>query len=516
MNYIIIYLNAESVIKNHEKIELLIADKNPLMVMCTETRTTTEIEDSEIKCKNYKAFRCDSVSRHTGGVIIYVHKNVKAKIISKKVYDKNLWVMTIQLIDTAINGLFTVLYHSPSTSDSSFIEYFENYLESVINYNKTNLIVGDFNINWNKTTSISENLKQIIDQASLVQIMTENTRTTKTASTLIDLVITNKTDITCNILKDHKVSDHETIEIRIPKSVRFPIAVKKEINDWSNYTKDNMIASLVTLEWTDFGSLQIDRKLQMLCENIEKAVRQIVQRKSININSCNKWFDNEIYEMKREKTQIYEAAKQTKSEADWTKYSEIRNKYNNLIKSKKSSYTKSQIIKSGNNQRQMWKNLKILVDNKTKQTSDIIYFDNDPCSDNKKIAQKFNNYFVNSIIEINHSIPALIDEYEKHGCLPYEEFKFKMVDVDTINKLIKKMKNKANKNEIINTQVIKDSLEVTAYFFSEIINESYKTSKIPDQWKISTISPIPKINDTSKATEYRQYNKYPTSPRKAD
>lgn len=45
---------------------------NPCILMCNETCLTNKINDFEVDLKNYKLERCDSHSRHMGGVAIYV------------------------------------------------------------------------------------------------------------------------------------------------------------------------------------------------------------------------------------------------------------------------------------------------------------------------------------------------------------------------------------------------------------------------------------------------------------
>lgn len=44
----------------------------PMMLCCSETRTTEDIHDGELTIQGYDYVRSDSDSRHTGGVIIYI------------------------------------------------------------------------------------------------------------------------------------------------------------------------------------------------------------------------------------------------------------------------------------------------------------------------------------------------------------------------------------------------------------------------------------------------------------
>ena len=73
---------------------------------------------------------------------------------------------------------------------NNFSEVFEEQLTNVVKTNKEIIILGDFNIDYNKTDN--RDFKSLLNIFGLNQVITEPTRTTKTSSTLIDLIITNR------------------------------------------------------------------------------------------------------------------------------------------------------------------------------------------------------------------------------------------------------------------------------------------------------------------------------------
>lgn len=101
---------------------------------------------------------------------------------------------------------------------------------------------------------------------------------------------------------------------------------------------------------------------------------------------------------------------------------------------------------------------------------------------------------INNIIYIPSNVPL---------------FKFKCVSVETLLSVVKTFKNKANKNDNITTQVLKDSMDYMGFFWTSIINNSLRTGFVPNAWKISNIIPIPKIKNTFKAEEFRPINVLP-------
>lgn len=83
--------------------------------MCSETCLTNEINDFEIDIENYKIERCDSHSRHTGGVVAYIKQSINYKVLLNKCYMNNLWCLVFEVKGCDLKGIYTVLYHSPST-----------------------------------------------------------------------------------------------------------------------------------------------------------------------------------------------------------------------------------------------------------------------------------------------------------------------------------------------------------------------------------------------------------------
>ena len=54
----------------------------------TGTHTTDMVEDAEIDLKNCQIIRCDSISAHTGGVILYIKENWEYEILKTMAIEK--------------------------------------------------------------------------------------------------------------------------------------------------------------------------------------------------------------------------------------------------------------------------------------------------------------------------------------------------------------------------------------------------------------------------------------------
>lgn len=156
----------------------------------------------------------------------------------------------------------------------------------------------------------------------------------------------------------------------------------------------------------------------------------------------------------------------------------------------------------------MWKYLNKLISNKQKNISDEIIFDDGPSINKRDISEKFNNFFVNSIVKINNDIP--IQYMPKMGENQIvHSFNFEQVNVECISEIVNELGKKVNKSELLNSNVWRDAFEYCGHFLTNIINHSLKSGVYPDEWKKSTVIPIPKIKNTNIANNFRPINTLP-------
>jgi len=84
-----------------------------------ECHITPEITEQELQVDGYYFLRCDSLSRHTGGIIMYVAKSIQANIICNKNIDNKIWFLGIKYRDFNKKVINIIgVYRSPSCSVS--------------------------------------------------------------------------------------------------------------------------------------------------------------------------------------------------------------------------------------------------------------------------------------------------------------------------------------------------------------------------------------------------------------
>lgn len=487
-------------------------EQKPMMIFCTESRLTDDIRKNEYEINGYNSVVCLSQSRYTGGVIIYIKNSLKFKEIANESIDKIIWCLSIELFDCSINGIYSVVYRSPAFNLNTSNEFLDSYIEKYHNLNKMCIIVGDMNIDLNMQNNYNNQLMELISKYDFKQIVDFNTRITNESETLIDYVITNRVErVTCKPIKHGRISDHETIEINISKT-HSEIITNKYVMSWSNYNKHTLVNNLRNCVWSNNETMNIERKVETLNDNIVASVTPMINYVMINSDSKpKKWFDNELKELKRNKIAKYNFWSLNKCDAQWNEYIDVRNLYNRQIKFKKNKCTQNQIVKAGKNQKLIWRCLNLLISDKNYKPSEEILFDEGPCSDPELICENFNEFFVESIISLNSNIPhsylhdTQVDDHNEMNI----QFKFRPTDVEEVTNTLRYLTKKMNKSEICNSRVWLDAAGYCGYFLADIINESMSTGHFPTAWKTSTVVPIPKIRNSRKAVDHRGINMLP-------
>lgn len=200
---------------NIHHIEILSKKLKPLMILCSESRVTNDICD-EIKIDGYNEIVCASKNRFTGGVVIYIQKQLKFKTVLMSSIDNTLWCLTIELLNCKWNGLYSCFYRANNTPDLIFNESFDEFLSNAVNQNKFCVCTGDLNLNMNENTAKVKRFTNLYNIYGLKYVSDFFTRITNDSQTKIDVVLANMNErVICNAMPNEKISDHETIRIEI-------------------------------------------------------------------------------------------------------------------------------------------------------------------------------------------------------------------------------------------------------------------------------------------------------------
>ena len=132
----------------------------------------------------------------------------------------------------------------------------------------------------------------------------------------------------------------------------------------------------------------------------------------------------------------------------------------------------------------------------------------------KELVEGYNTYLITSITEIRNSIEHIEEEEElridsKIDQRECELTQFKMVTESELGKILIKMKNKSDTDGNISSITMKLAFKCIGDYLIRIYNNLLMQGLCPDEWKVSTIVPIPKVKIVNKYEDLRPINMLP-------
>lgn len=280
--------------------ELLIHEYRPDLFICTESRVTQDVLESEIKIGQYKLLRSDSNSRSSGGVTVYVRDCMKAQVIVNDVnnYDH---ILVFHVYDGLCRGRWLAVYHSPNAPHNEFLDRLEEVHEQHTVPGQPTYTNGDFNINMrdNNYNTYKQRLIRFQSMTSMKQIVNKYTRVTKNSKTMIDLFFTNVQTVKVEVSENDIIADHKVLLIKKDQLRRN--YEKMTIRDRSKCTEPNVKQNLVkNFNHELFNQTDINEKAVLLYETLDKSVNDLISEKQVTLFYSKRWFDVALRELRSE------------------------------------------------------------------------------------------------------------------------------------------------------------------------------------------------------------------------
>lgn len=156
------------------------------------------------------------------------------------------------------------------------------------------------------------------------------------------------------------------------------------------------------------------------------------------------FFDGELENMRIHKNQLYKQAQYANDQTKWDEYKHYKNEYKATIKRKRYEQMQKQLDKVQGDSKRTWKFLNsIITDRDESDSYDTVVLNDKVLCDKSEIANEFNKYFVETIRQINESIPS-VDQIDIIQHPPPREFgfEFRKVSVSQVDKYLHDMEKK--------------------------------------------------------------------------
>ena len=336
-----------------------------------------------------------------GGGVAFVYKKCFKVLLQKNIQFKSMENIDITLNCNSETYRVIVVYRPPSSSKNSpnfnvFMEEFNNMLESCMLANGKLIILGDFNIHMDDTTSASASkFGDLLLEYGLHQHVSGPTHT---RGHTLDLVITRSPfDINNITHQDPLISDHELISFFIKSQDPKTKLQRKQIvyRRYKTLDMDHFCADI-----SSSHELNIPNSTDpvTLLESYERILTSLLNK---HVPECTKvisqhkkvpWFNNDVKLAKMARWKAERKWRQSRSDDDRKQYVQAKDMVVTLIKKYKKQHFCEKIMECKGNPKLLFRTANLLL-NRMKSTKL-------PDSDSEKLPEVFSNYFISKIQNI--------------------------------------------------------------------------------------------------------------------
>ena len=458
-----------------------------------------------------------------GGSGLYIRKDLDFSF-RKDLYKSVLNVGESIFYDISIakNKKFLVgCVYRHHSSLKSFVDEFLDKLLTVIGKekNKTCAILGDFNADLLKIDSHEDSnyFYNVLTSQSFRPLILQPTRVTATTATLIDNIFINDMAVSStggNItttISDH-FSQFAALNLK-PKNIA---SQDRRGRSYRNFNHDEFDKELLNINWELlFRNKNCDEKILIFLDKINRLLDEMapirkLTKKEMDLKQ-NPWLTTGILKSIKARYYIYKkflnAKDPLRRQNLFREFKIKRNLITTLIRSSKSQYYKDFFAEHSNNAKKTWEGIRNIIKVSTKNRSlpSKIRDGTNFITDQKSMAQKFNEFYVNIGNMVEEKIPKTNSKFSDflNNPVPNSIFLSPLDDQEISDMFSKINTSKSCGPNSIPSKLLKVHAEA---FFSPVknmINSSLAEGTFPSILKIAQVCTVFKKGELDLRENYR-------------
>nr|CAI5821683.1 unnamed protein product [Callosobruchus analis] len=483
--------------------------------------------------EGYNAVRCDSSTRHTGGVIIYVRSGLNFFISKTFVCDvygisqaitkpTRITPDSQSLIDYVLvnkNNVIANVHDSPKVTDHAVISVnFTNEFKS--DCNSVKKYRNESGTNRSKEDiffGTDENASKVLFVGSVSgsgldinQMKCDRYLKGDTCGRVCCLTnrdILKSSEYNRQFQKQNRFQemidttevDHRGIVARISIPEDFADKSDTMIRIITKHGVDNLVNYFSKINWADhnLNNLSSDNIAALMLEMYQQAIEESFPLRTVqNENQSIRWFNKELRSLRQQLRKHRKRFNATKATADWLVYNNTKKQYRKTIKVTKRNFYTNSILSSKNICKASWK----VINTERKTTSKTA----GALSITPEI---LNNYFATIADSIINTLPIIsVDSSHFLNKLPKPCFSFFMPPFteSDVRQALLQLSNSATLDYYgMNSKMLKACIAYITYPLTILYNKCLSEGHWPAAFKISKVTPLHKKGDTKCPGNYR-------------
>ena len=383
-------------------------------------------------------------------------------------------------INKSKNFLMTSFYRPPNDSKylaKDFDEQFNDQLMMASREKKEVIILGDLNSDY-LVKNDNVNMKNAITINEFNQLIDKPTRVSKNSKSCIDIIATNKGNISKVDVNPVSLSDHDMIiYVRKLNHMKYNTRYVTSRN-YSWYDPVNLQRDLKN---TDFSTIINCNDINETTEPFTSILTTVFDKHAPIFKKRQKgkptpWLDINVRRDMDQQDKVLWKARKSKSDNNWILYKRLRNFCNNRLKTACKNYYHNMLNENRLNPRNFRRTIKSIFPTKAKNCKS-------QCS-----AKSFGHYFELAVLKLRKTLYVLADlvwRVPKFYSLRINTtFKFQYISVFFVHKELKNLhRNKTAGIDNLPPGLLKDYASEICRPLAHIINLSMSTSTVPTHWK---------------------------------
>lgn len=435
--------------------------------------------------------------RNGGGVGLIYRDTFQAKRITTPMFSSFEHMVT-SLKYRSKTFIIIVVYRPPTyknagVSFTTFLTEFPQLLEDVLLSSDHLIITGDFNVHMdNHDVANTKHFNSLIDGLGLVQSVND---TTHRHGHTLDLILTRPDQTPSSVMVsdvDSDMFDHYSVRFAIP-TMKPPLP--KRAFQYRSIKTIDLDAFASDIETSRLFGLETD-DVNVLANTYNCVLRELLDKhaplkdKTITVHPVAPWYTDEVKKAKSEKRKAERKWRKTGLEIHRQIYQASRDEHSAIIAKSKVEYFKERIDSSSNSQSALFSCVKeLLNENKPSKLPS--------CDSTQELANRIASFFSEKITKIRAYLEEIQHKFgvklAPEESLVSEELQLKSLDPVTEDEIQKLIMTSATKSCILDpipTFLLKKCLNVLLPIITKLINLSFKSSKVPDCFKIAAIIPL--------------------------
>lgn len=500
------HLNSRSVRNKISYVECLAHEYQVISI--TETHLDANYETSNLTIDGFhEPVRLDRNS-HGGGVMVYVSNEIHFNRRRDLEFNQGE-VIWLELVTDKSTILLCTIYRPPGISSVRFWNDFQNSIDSAFSISTNVVIQGDTNVDF--LTVTNSKLHDITMLFNLDNVITEPTRITVNTSTLIDLVLVsdNIKVIESSVLPvDDEISDHSATVavIELPQKISCALTRNVWIYKDANFILFNNLIRDYPWNVVLTAASTLDESCELFTSKFLEFAKSSIPIKQVTIRKNDKpWFTSELRLEIRKRNRLHAVFRKNKSNSNLENFKAQRNKVNNMKKHAKLSFYANVNglidLLDASDSKSYWRLMRRLIGKSANSGPIPALYDpvsNSLVHDDKSKANVLNNYFC-SIANIDDDLDS--PSFPSRCNSSLSSITITKTDILDILKCLKL--NKATGIDTISHNMLKNTAETVCEPLLILFKRSLRECKFPSAWKLATVLPLFKKNESFLPSNYR-------------